>query len=91
MVCVKKKATSIISSYKDEGVIDDSNSVMIDGEPVEITFLYCRDCFGFTLQGIILKSGNSDKLLQKAKVEFDENNFVIDKHLVSESYDMIPR
>jgi hypothetical protein len=84
----KEKALSKIAFYKSENIINKSDIINIDDEQAEISFLYCRDCFGLTLEGVTLRSSNTEKLYQKLKIQLNNKNYILKKHIILDSYDM---
>lgn len=85
----KEKSLSKIVFYKNKNVIDESNIVNIEGEQVKVSFLYCKDCFGFTLEGITLESSNAENLYQKLKVQLNNKDYILEKHIINSSFDMM--
>lgn len=85
----KGKALSKIEFYKNEGIIDEIGMISIAGEQAEISFYYCRDCFGYTLEAITLKSDNIESLFQKLKNQNESNNYILEMHIISDPTDII--
>lgn len=86
----KGKALSIIDFYKDENIIDENGMVSIAGNQAEISFIFCRDCFGYWLEGVTLKSSNRENLYQKLKLELADKNYTLKKQIIRSPTSVIP-
>ena len=85
----KEKSLSKIAFYKNKNIIDKSDMINIFGEQVKVSFLFCKDCIGFTLEGVTLESSNTENIYQKLKVQLNNKNYIIEKHIINDSFDMM--
>lgn len=78
-----------LSKLQYNGVMSETNDVIVNGEKVRVQFRYCRTCFGYKLDGVEMN------VSRKSKIDtlFDWQDMAdmnLKWHIIESSHDLLP-